>query len=1004
MVEQIQEVFWLTSADDQQLLYVSPTFETIWGRPLESLYTYPGGYLNLIVDSIHPSDRERVVAIKANHFEGEYKAEYRIVRPDGSIRWVRSRSFPIQNPFGETWAIAGLSEDISDRLRADQLLHQRQQEFITFVEHSPDIVSRFDRELRHVYVNPAIEVATGMPSEAFIGKTHGELGMPPELISLWQPSIEKVFQTSQPEEHEFSYLSPQGCKYYHSRLFPELAANGSVESVLGICRDITKTKQTEEALRESEQRFRTVFEFAPMGIALTNSQGKFFASNRAFQEMLGYTEEELQNQDFRQFTPPEERALDLTLFEEMLTGKRNRISQEKRYLRKDGCVVWGKVSVSAVCDANGSFEYAIAMLQDITAHKQAQLELQNARAELEKRVAERTAELEQANLLLKQEIAERSCAQAALKAQTVFLQTLIDTNPNIIFVKDQQGRFVLANLAFAELYGLKVEELLGHTDAEIHPNQAEVERFEREDREACCTRQTKIVSETTFITPTGAVRYINGIKKPLFLPNEQNCLVLAVGTDVTELKLLTEKLKAQKEFLQTVLDTTPNLIWVKDSEDRIVMANPALADFFETTVEDLLGKTNPELHANPADAESCIAQDKEVLARLGEKFIPEEAFPTPSGEVRWFQTIKKPLFSSNGQITQVLGVSTDITEHKLAQKALHLSEARFRLAIDNIPHVFVIYDAQRRIQFVNAQGLRTSGKSLEEHLGYTDEEIWPDEVTKSYLPILKHAVETRTPQTAECTISVPNTSIFTMIVSYVPLLNERDEIYQILAITHDITERKQAETQIKEALREKEVLLQEIHHRVKNNLQVISSLLDLQSQHIHEPAMLEVFRESQDRVRTMALIHEQLYQSQDCARINFSEYITELTNYLFRAYGVNVCKITLELDVEEVSLNINTAIPCGLIISELISNALKYAFPQGNDGVIKIALHSDSAHQITLQVIDNGIGFPDNYDFNKVQSLGLQLVNVLTKQIEGSLQVNRHLGTAFTITFSEVRP
>src|SRR5919202_4968257 len=145
MAEHIQEVFWLTSADRQQLLYISPAFETIWGRPLESLYTYPGGYLNLIVDSIHPSDRERVVAIKANHFEGEYKAEYRIVRPDGSIRWVRSRSFPVQNPVGETWGIAGLSEDISDRLRADQLLHQRQQEFITFVEHSPDIVSRFDR-------------------------------------------------------------------------------------------------------------------------------------------------------------------------------------------------------------------------------------------------------------------------------------------------------------------------------------------------------------------------------------------------------------------------------------------------------------------------------------------------------------------------------------------------------------------------------------------------------------------------------------------------------------------------------------------------------------------------------------------------------------------------------------------------------------------------------------------------------------------------------------------
>ncbi|NEQ26551.1 MAG: PAS domain S-box protein, partial [Microcoleus sp. SIO2G3] len=266
MTEQIQEAFWLTSADYQQLLYVSPAFETIWGCSRESLYTYPGGHLKLIVESIHPSDRERVVAAFGNLLEAECKAEYRLVRPDGSIRWVRSRSFPVQNPFGETWGIAGLSEDITERKQAEEILYQREQQFRTLVEHSPDIIARFDRQLRYLYVSPAVQAETGQPPEDYLGKTFGQLGVPEPLVSLSEQSLHHVFQTGEYSEIEFSFSFPDELKYYQSRFAPEFAADGSVEFVLEICRDITKSKQTEAALRESEERFRTMFESAPIGI------------------------------------------------------------------------------------------------------------------------------------------------------------------------------------------------------------------------------------------------------------------------------------------------------------------------------------------------------------------------------------------------------------------------------------------------------------------------------------------------------------------------------------------------------------------------------------------------------------------------------------------------------------------------------------------------------------------------------------------------------------------
>ncbi len=347
------------------------------------------------------------------------------------------------------------------------------------------------------------------------------------------------------------------------------------------------------------------------------------------------------------------------------------------------------------------------------------------------------------------------------------------------------------------------------------------------------------------------------------------------------------------------------------------------------------------------------------------------------------------------------------TEAKLTQslEALQKSETRFRLAVDNFPNnVFVIYDAQRRFQFINAHGIRIGGLPESEILGRTDEEVHPPEITDAYLPFLQKAVKTRTSQTTEFSITLPTVGQVTFVVIYVPLLDERGEIYQIIGITHDVTERKQTEQQIKESLQEKEVLLQEIHHRVKNNLQVISSLLDLQSQHIKEPTLLERFRESRNRVKSMALVHENLYQSKNFARVNFTQYIQTLIGDLFQVYGVNPDQIALEQELDEVTLSIDIAIPCGLIINELVSNSLKHAFPNQAQGTLYIALLCDQDKYYTLTIGDNGRGFPLNWDIKTVDSLGLQLVKILSEQLDGTLQVNSHSGTEFCLKFSESIP
>jgi PAS domain S-box-containing protein len=218
-------------------------------------------------------------------------------------------------------------------------------------------------------------------------------------------------------------------------------------------------------------------------------------------------------------------------------------------------------------------------------------------------------------------------------------------------------------------------------------------------------------------------------------------------------------------------------------------------------------------------------------------------------------------------------------------------------------------------------------------------------------------------------------------------------------ILRDITERKREEQKIKSSLREKEILLKEIHHRVKNNLQIISSLLNLQSAHIRDARALEVFKEGQGRVRSMALIHEKLYQSDDLARVDFSEYISNLAAYLFRSYEVNDGGVKLDVKAEDVLLGVDTAIPCGLIINELVANSLKHAFPGGKGGSIKITLRPDGPERLNLCVSDDGVGLPPDFDVLDAPSLGLQLVNTLARQLGGEVKVSGGPGAEFSINF-----
>ncbi|MDX2099274.1 MAG: histidine kinase dimerization/phosphoacceptor domain -containing protein, partial [Leptolyngbyaceae cyanobacterium bins.59] len=226
----------------------------------------------------------------------------------------------------------------------------------------------------------------------------------------------------------------------------------------------------------------------------------------------------------------------------------------------------------------------------------------------------------------------------------------------------------------------------------------------------------------------------------------------------------------------------------------------------------------------------------------------------------------------------------------------------------------------------------------------------------------------------------------------------RELLQTVQQLQEEINQRKLAEEQLQASLEEKELLLKEVHHRVKNNLQVVSSLFSLQSQYVKDPKSSALLRESQDRINAMALIHEKLYLSSSLAKIDCVDYLKNLTSSLFASYNAHN-QIALHLNVDQVFLSVDTAIRCGMIINELISNALKYAFPQRDQGDIWLNFRVNAVQQLTLTIQDNGVGLPPGLDLRSTRSLGLRLVGILVRKLKGTLEVQIHEGTLFYIVF-----
>ena len=359
---------------------------------------------------------------------------------------------------------------------------------------------------------------------------------------------------------------------------------------------------------------------------------------------------------------------------------------------------------------------------------------------------------------------------------------------------------------------------------------------------------------------------------------------------------------------------------------------------------------------------------------------------------------------------RVVLVMRDVTERNRAEAERRTAEARFRSLVEQIPAVTFmgsLYEDTNEF-YVSPQIEHLLGFSQQEWL--SDPFLWFNQLhpeDRAYCnQEFARGCLTGGPFRAEFR-ALTRAGNVVWVRGEARVVSDEDGRPQFIqGVAYDITEAKRGEeavragaAQLKASLAEKEVLLKEIHHRVKNNLQVIASLLRLQATHIEDAAALEMFNESRNRIESMALVHQKLYQSANFSQVDIGEYARSLAALLIRSYDARAAQVALKTKIDDVSLSVDLALPLGLIINELLSNCFKYAFPGGGGGEVRIEIHLMEDRRIQLLVADNGVGFPPDVDFRETDTLGMQLVRALTDQLEGTIELRSERGTEFRISF-----
>lgn len=889
-------------------VYVNPQVESILGYSPEEIQAMGS---HLFVRLVHPADLPRLSQNFQRCFtlvDGEVlELEYRMQHKNGEWRWLLSRDKVFsRTATGAAHQIIGVATDITDLKQTEFSLRTAQQQYQTLVENSPDMIRRFDTELRYIYVSPAVTRLMGMPAASFLGKTCREIGMPEPLVHAWETLAQRLLATGEKQIAEFEALTLVGMRSFETVVVPEWDASGKIESILSISRDVTERKAAERALQKSEEQRRLAMELtntSSWDFDVTTGEAVWSDSHY---RLMGLTPEELPAcyQTWRDRVHPDdlawvERAIETAL------ATQTPLEVEYRIVHPDGKTLWVLNKGHGIYSAAGQPIRMLGVMMDVTDRKAAEQALQ------------RQVRREQSVNRLVRAIRQSLDLNAIVATAATEVARIMPIDHAVI-AQYLPERKCWRHIAAYDQSGIVQHDLVREIPDE---NNSFAERLKRGEvvQVADVNQIDDDVNRAIAQTCVGAWLLVpvvvNGATWGSFSLRRQQAIAAWPPEQIELAQALADQMAIaiqQSQLFHQVQQLNQNL--EQQVQQRTAQLKLALSvarmgtwEWDLRTDRQVWSQENYELWGFRTD------EQQRVLLQDGTEVSP---YPT-------FQLVQRCIHPDDREYME--------------QK---LQEAREQGSI---------YEAEHRL-------------------------VWPD-----------GQVRWRYSRGAY-------------------LFDEAGVPIKLIGVGMDITERKRGEAQIRESLHEKEVLLKEIHHRVKNNLQIITSLLRMQSSQISDRQTILLLQEAQNRVQSMALIHEQLYRSPNLNSIDFGDYLQTLVRNLFRSYGVNPQKIVPTIDTEGLSLSVDAAIPCGLICNELVSNALKYAFPNDISGTVLVRLQPDTAQAtvspaLKLIVADDGIGIPPEFDIEHTESLGLLIVRSLTSQLQGKLSLDRSHGTRFEVTF-----
>jgi PAS domain S-box-containing protein len=806
---------------------------------------------------------------------------------------------------------------------------------------SPDMYLIIDRKGILVDFKPSRNFEPVLPPNEFLGKPMEDV-LPGELVEAALTRVRDVLKTGRESLLEYSLPADGVPHYYEARftLFDE-------KHVLAIIRDATDRKRSMQASQALINASEDLF-------LLLDRQGYIMSINQSTAGFYGKTPQQMEGTLYWDYVSPET----ANIRKERLEGI-FRSGEPTQFIDLSGERIF-EVTCNPVHEPAGAVLYVAYFIKEIT------------------------DQVEADQGLIESEARHRR---------------LFDENPVPMYIYDTETLMIMdANAAMIDSYGYARDELTTMAISDIRP---------MEDVSRVLENVTDLRSKQVYLgiwrhtKKDGSVIDVEITSGDFPFQSRPARLVLC--NDVTEKVRIQKAMEESAQQYRHLFEHNPLPMIIFDPETmKFLNVNLAAVNHYGYEKEEFLNMTIQDLRP-PEDVEEALKTIRSMKST--EEKVGVFRHRKKDG-TRILVDIISHEINYEGQKARLV-LCNDVTDQIQARKALEESEVKFRSVVESSPmgiHMYRLQDDNRLIfSGANPAADRILGVDHSQFEGLTLEEAFPgsenSEIPKRYREVCLSGKPWHNEQ-----INYEDDQISGAFEVYAFQTGQRAMSVLFL----EVTEKKKAaeallksEEQLRASLGEKEILLKEIHHRVKNNLQVISGLLDLQAHHISDPESREIYKESQNRVVTMALIHEELYQSVNLSQVDFADYIRNLCENLLISYGADQDRIKLDINTEKTEMVADTAIPCGLIINELITNCLKHAFPGERRGTISLSFKQLKSKDFLLTVSDDGVGIPEDVDITSTNTLGMQLVTVLVGQLGGTLKVKRRNGIRFTIRFKE---